>query len=81
MIEGEWGKRGNYPNNEFTKVYYFEFKGDERDLKFNDGEVQKVKWMSISDVENSIYKKSEEWSGKLGNFVKNIDFLTKRLAL
>ena len=43
LIEGKWHKRDKFPNCEFTKTYFLEYKGNLEDLKFDDGEVQKVK--------------------------------------
>ncbi len=79
LIEGEWRKREKYPNNEFTKVYYLEFDNGLEKLKFNDREVQKVKWMSFSDIKQLMNEKPKEWNGKSDNFVKIIDFLKLKL--
>lgn len=75
LIEGNWRKHHKYPNNEFNKVYYFEFKGNIKDLKFDDGEVQKVKWMSADKIEKSMNEESDMWAGKAENFKKIIGSL------
>lgn len=74
LIEGEWRKR-NDPKNEFTKAYYFEYKGSSEELDFNDKEVQEVKWMFVADIENSMKKEPEIWSGKPDGLKGAIDFL------
>ena len=79
LIEGDWRKQHKHPNNEFSKVYYFEFKGDIKDLKFDDGEVQKAKWMSINEVERSIKEESDIWAGSIKEFGEISDFLEKKI--
>lgn len=79
LIEGVWGKRDKFPNREFTKTYYLEFDGNKEDLKFHDGEVQEVKWMSIKEIKNSITGNPEKWSGSLSGFTEVSDYLLKLL--
>ena len=81
LIEGEWRKKKKYPNNEFSKIYYFEFERKVRDLKFNDGEVQKVKWLSIRDIKSSMRQESDKWAGKVDDFNEIIKFLENKLDL
>lgn len=79
LIEGDWIKRKrDYPNNEFSKVYYLEFKGDIKDLRFDDGEVQTVRWLSIKEIENSMKKESDKWSGE-NDLNKITKFLLNKL--
>lgn len=75
LIEGDWRKRNKYPNNEFTKVYYFEFGGNFKDLKFDDGEVQRVKWLSVDEILKSMRKEPGIWAGKAGHFKEIAAFL------
>lgn len=79
LIEGEWRKRNIMPNREFTKAYFLEYPNDIDDLKFNDGEVQKVKWMSIEKIKGSITESSEKWSGNIQGFTKISDYLSEKL--
>jgi len=79
FIEGGYQKRKN-PKNEFAKIYYFEFWDSAEELKFNDKEVQGVKWMFINDVEDSMIKESEIWSGGPAAFKKETDFLVNLLS-
>lgn len=80
LLEGNWRKRNKMPNCEFSKVYYFEYVGDLADLKFNDGEVQEIKWMSIDDIKSSIDNNPKGWCGKSG-IVKVSDYLTKKFLI
>ena len=75
LVEGEWRKQEKYPNNEFIKVCYLEFKDDLKKLKFDDGEVQKVKWMSFSNIKQLMDEKPKEWCGKSNNFAAIIRYL------
>lgn len=80
LIEGDWRKRNKYPNNEFTKTYYFEFTGSFKDLKFDDGEVQRVKWLSADKILKSMEKKPEKWSGEASHFEDIVGFLENKLG-
>lgn len=79
LIKGIWRKRDNVSNREFTKVYYLEYNGDLAYLKFDDGEVQKVKWMSVDDIKNSMTNNPEEWSAGVAGFTKMSDYLIERI--
>lgn len=80
LLEGNWEKGGRHPNNEFNKLYYLEFKGDVNDLRFNDGEVQKVKWMDPLDIREAVRKEPDKWSGSLGRLELAINQLNGFLA-
>lgn len=75
LIDGGWRKTDSYPNNEFNRVYYFEFKGNTNDLKFNDGEVQKVKWMFLDDIIKSMKDEPSIWAGDSEEFKRTIKSL------
>ncbi len=75
LLQGETYKRDKFPNREFTLVYYYEFDGDTSELKFNDGEVQEVKWMSTQDIVNSMQQEPDKWAGSLKGFREIYDFL------
>jgi isopentenyldiphosphate isomerase len=79
LIEGEWRKRNIAPNCEFTKIFFFEFNGNVEDLKFNDGEVQEVKWMSVQEVKSSMAKNPEKWSAIIGGFTEVSDYLINKI--
>jgi isopentenyldiphosphate isomerase len=79
LIEGNWNKRDKFPNREFTKKYFLEFNGNVDDLKFNDGEVQEVKWMSIEEIKNSMIETPAEWSANINGFTEVSDYLIKKI--
>lgn len=63
FIDRGWNKYDVFPNREFQRVYLVEFDEDLSIMRFNDGEVQEVKWMSISDIESLMRQDSFQWSG------------------
>jgi isopentenyl-diphosphate delta-isomerase len=79
LTKGEIYKRDHYPNNEFTNVFYYEFGGEISELKFNDGEVQKVSWMSSKKIIKSMADKPDEWSGGVGGFEEILDVLKTKI--
>lgn len=68
LIEGEWRESDKFPNREFSKIFFLEYDGNLSDLKFNDGEVQEIRWMSIQDIKNAIADKPERWAAGLSSF-------------
>lgn len=62
LIEGPYVKGVHYPNNEFEKVYFYEFNDDLDKLTFTDKEVQKVKWMLIDDILKELGENRESWA-------------------
>ena len=81
LIEGEWRKRNIMPNREFTKTYFLEYPGDIADLKFNDGEVQEIKWLSIQEIKDSLTKNPEIWSGNINGFTEISNYLLEKINL
>lgn len=81
LIQGLWRKRDMMPNREFTKTYFLEYLDNMSDLKFNDGEVQEIKWMNIREIKDSIIKNSEEWSGSIKGFTEVSNYLLKKVIL
>ena len=79
LIEGVWRKRKNYPNCEFTKVYYLEYNNSLEELYFNDGEVQEVKWLPSSEILNLMGENSQQWSGSKENFNQIANFLREKI--
>lgn len=78
LYEGEWYKRNKFPNCEFSKVYFLEFTDDVNVLKFNDGEVQEVKWATEEKIKDSLARDPQDWSTSLQGFAEIADYL-KRL--
>lgn len=79
LIQGEIYKRDKYPNREFTNAYYYKFEGEISFLKFNDGEVQEVKWMKSSEILESMMRAPETWSGSKGGFTEILIVLKSNL--
>lgn len=79
LIEGDWRKRDKFPNREFTKVYFLEFRGDLSDLKFNDGEVQEVKWMNVKEIKNLMAGDPEKWSASIAGFTEISGYLLNKI--
>ncbi|MDO8529764.1 MAG: NUDIX domain-containing protein [bacterium] len=81
LIEGEWRKRNMMPNREFTKTYFLEYLDNMSDLKFNDGEVQEIKWMSIQEIKDSMIKNPKEWSGSIKGFTEVSNYLLEKIII
>jgi len=81
LIEGQWRKRNKMPNREFTKTYFLEYPDDITNLKFNDGEVQEIRWLSIQKVKDSMIENPKEWSGSMNGFTEVSDYLMKKINL
>ncbi|KKQ06324.1 MAG: hypothetical protein US16_C0019G0020 [Candidatus Moranbacteria bacterium GW2011_GWE2_36_40] len=66
-------------NKEIGNSYYYNFKGDLKDLTFNDGEVQEVKWMNIDAIEKSMRNDSSIWDSQSINrfLIRKNDILSK----
>jgi isopentenyldiphosphate isomerase len=79
LIEGAWASWDGGANREYTKVYYLEYNDDLSNLKFNDGEVQEIKWMSIADIKNSITDNPEKWSPELTGITMISDYLMEKV--
>ncbi|MBU4337935.1 NUDIX domain-containing protein [Patescibacteria group bacterium] len=62
-------------NREINKIYYYNFDRNINDLKFDDGEVQEVKWMAVSDIKNGIKNHSDKWAPSIEEFIRVSDFL------
>lgn len=81
LIEGECLAKTDFPNREFIKNYYYEFQGNIDVLKFSDGEICKVKWMTITEIEKSMKNKPKRWAGNPKWFKEVADSLKTRLDL
>ena len=80
LIEGKIHKSDGGLNKEFTAIYYCRFGGDIASLKFNDGEVQEVRWMSANDIVRAMNADPGSWTSTPGGFMEICDDLKKRLA-
>jgi isopentenyldiphosphate isomerase len=81
LIQGEIFKKDNYPNREFVYSFYCRFDEDINTLKFNDGEVQEIKWMEAKDVIKSMNEKSEIWAAEKNGFVQILDILKTKIDI
>ncbi len=81
LIEGEWQKRDFPPNREYTKVYFLEYTDSLENLKFNDGEVDEVKWMTVEAIKEDIRKTPEAYSASLSGFEKISNYIASRMKL
>lgn len=79
LIEGEWKKRDNFPNREYTKFYFLEYNDSLDNLKFNDGEVDEVKWMNVEAIKEDMRKTPEAYSASLSGFEKISNYIASRI--
>ncbi len=68
FIKGLVRKRDHYPNNEFTHIFFYKGPEDTSNLRFEDDEVQKVKWMDKYEIIKSMQTEPEKWSGSVESF-------------
>lgn len=80
LVVGDVYKRDNFPNREFTVVYYYNFNGDEISLVFSDNEVQKVKWMDFEEILDSMNQTPEQWSSNPWEFREVTEVLVSRMS-
>lgn len=79
FFQGEIQKSDKFPNREFVSVFYYNYNDSLDKLKFDDGEVQEVKWMSAENVLKSMKEKPKDWSGGPTGFVSIYNFLKNKL--
>lgn len=79
FIRGETQKADKFPNREFVSVFYYNYTDGLEKLKFDDGEVQEVKWMKSDDVVKSMQKEPKNWSGGPAGFTAILNFLKTKL--
>jgi len=77
LISGPITKSEYFPNNEFNYVYFYKFNDDISKLKFQDNEVQKVKWMKAEDISKDMKDNQSNWSANLKGFENIVNYLTK----
>ncbi len=80
VLEGPEVKRNKFPNCEFTKVFFYEFTGHKDDLKFNDGEVQRVEWMSLNEIEKGLENHPNNWSATSAAHRRISAYLTQMIS-
>ena len=81
LVKGKIVKREHYPNNEFTHIYFYNFDRDISQLKFEDDEVQEVKWMSVDSIVEGILDNPNNWSAGADNFKRVIKDLEHKYPL
>lgn len=79
LIVGDSFKRDRKNNKEFTQTYYYRFDDDISSLHFNDGEVQKVKWMKAKDIENSMTVDPKSWCSSPAVIREITELLKKKI--
>lgn len=75
IVDGPVFKREYFPNNEYTKTYFYEFGGKNDELHFKDGEVQKTRWVSEKDILSEFETNPEEWSSNPVEFKDVLSFV------
>lgn len=80
LIQGETTKRKRFPDNKFATTYYYRFDGDTNSLKFRDGEVQAVEWMTENNLLDSLANNSSKWATQLVTFKADLESLKSVLG-
>jgi isopentenyldiphosphate isomerase len=75
IFGGEWHKRDNPPNREYTQIYFLEFNDSLDTLKFNDGEVDDVKWATVEEIKSGMRANPDQYSARLDGFEKVVEYL------
>ncbi|HBP01112.1 MAG: NUDIX hydrolase [Candidatus Moranbacteria bacterium GW2011_GWE1_49_15] len=79
LLKGEVRKYDGGANREFIYENYYNFTGEIEDIAFNDGEVQKVEWMGLQDIAETIKLNPENWnasSDELGRIANQLKIIT-----
>lgn len=80
VIKGRVYKKDFFPNREFSNVFYYEFSGNLSELKFNDGEVQEVKWLKSSEIISSMEENPTIWSASKKGFLEILEGLKEKIG-
>jgi isopentenyldiphosphate isomerase len=80
LIQGETYKHDGGTNREFNPVYYYRFDGSTDSLKFNDGEVQKIRWMTEDEIKYAFHTEPENWGASLSGFEQVMKVLIAKLG-
>ena len=68
LLPGPCYKRVIDEHHDFNQIFFWEFEGQETDLKFSDSEVQEIKWMAADEILASIKSNPKLWSGGAHRF-------------
>lgn len=79
FIQGETQQSDKFPNREFVSVFYYNYNDELEKLKFDDGEVQKVKWMTYENITKALQENPSSWSGETKGFTQIYKFIRNRL--
>lgn len=79
LITGDVYKPDKSTNREFTQTYYYRFDGDIDSLRFNDGEIQKVQWMTTEEIQKALIQDSKNWSSSPATFQKITELLKAKI--
>ncbi len=77
LSEGYPGKHSAFPNNEIKTSYFYNFTEDENLLKFEDNEVQQVKWLPTETVVSELTNHPENWATTKKTFSLMLEHLKK----
>lgn len=75
FIKGPVRKSHKYPNNEFTYTFYYQAEEDISKLKFEDGEIQRVEWVSANSILSNLKNNKEEWASSPEGFEMIYNYL------
>jgi len=79
LIRGPWLKSEDILNNkEFNAVFYFEYNGEIKNLKFQTSEIQEPKWLSASKIKKSMTKNPNIWMREAKEFKEIVKFLVQK---
>lgn len=79
LLKGKANKYDGEKNKEFIYIYYYNFLGNKEELSFDDGEVQKVKWMNENEIMDSMKSNPKIWTGGNKGFMKTITELKSKI--
>ncbi len=77
LEDGNW-QGTSESSKHFSYNLFYHFKGDERDIRFDDGEVQEVKWMSLDAISQELIDSPKCWTQKAESFKKVQAFLKRK---
>ncbi len=80
LIPGSLKKRDGGTNREYSYVYYLEYAGDENNLSFDDGEIQRVKWINLSELKIKVLNNPDEWAVSIKESYSIVDDLLKTIS-
>lgn len=80
LVPGSLKKRAGGTNCEYSYVYYLEYAGDENNLSFNDGEMQRVEWINLSELKRKVLNSPDEWAVDIKESYSIVDDLLKTIS-